>query len=168
MADAGLATTQEGGHSGLTRAQQAYHLHVQGWDWPEIAKAVGFINGAKARMQVYQYIKRSAQLRTIEQRELDYATHRARYEDLMRTWWPAAHTDLAAAAFVLKVLERMGSVLDLEDGGTATVTNQTIVLGGDVAGGDWVAKIKELMGVEPEGTVVVDGEAVEIPRSADV
>jgi hypothetical protein len=128
------------------RAHNAHQLHLSGLDWPEIAARTGYLDGPIAAMAVNAYLQKIAVEQAPEHRRQALDLELARLDALQAAYWPAAVAgDLAAAAFVLKVITRRCTVLgfDHPKEDLAGITG-TLVVGGDTE--QYIAGLKAIVG----------------------
>lgn len=114
-------------------AYRAYHLHLGGKNWAEVAKLTGYASGESARVSVRQYITAAAVQLDLEKKSEVLELEMARLDVLQDAHWDAAitGTDIKSAEFVLKVMGHRAKLLGLDQVTSAgTVTNNTVVIGG--------------------------------------
>src|SRR6478752_801440 len=87
------------------RPYWGYKLRLAGWDWDQVAQAVGYSDRVSAAMSVKAYLQRAARQVAAEQRSEVMQLENDRTEALIKAYWAKALAgDLKAADFCLKVI----------------------------------------------------------------
>jgi hypothetical protein len=120
-------------YGGGDKAYQAYRLSLEGQDWDQIARTLGYKTGRVAQVEVRQYITRAATQQDIARKEEVLDIEMRRLDALQAAVWPAAmEGDTKAVDSVLRVMGHRAKLLGLEliaQGGN--VTNNTVVVAGN-------------------------------------
>jgi hypothetical protein len=114
------------------RAYEAQQLRLVGLDWPEIAQRVGYLDGRIASMAVTAYLQKIATEQSHDHRRQALHLELGRLDQLQSAFYPAAMAgDIAAATFVLKIINRRCTILGFDKiDDDLTGTARTIVIGG--------------------------------------
>ena len=132
-------------------AYQAYQLHLQGKDWEQVARTLGYANGKTAQVEVRQYITRAAVQMDMAKREEVLGIEMARLDALQDAVWDdAMEGDTKAVDSVLKVMAHRAKLLGLEllAQGTGTVNHNTVVVQGDTQ--DFIRSLQLVNGGKDE------------------
>ena len=118
MSDANspLAPSRIGEHEKLRKAVAA---RAAGMTWAKVAQASGYFDGPTALRAVRKYLADTA---NSDDAKTARALEETRLDELQARWWIAARTDLKAAEYVLRVIDRRIKLkgLDVNEGRMAS------------------------------------------------
>ena len=108
-------TRKSNGATDAERAHEAHQLRLGGTPWPEVARAVGYINAQVAQMAVNAYLQKAVAERATVDRQLALQLELDRLDALHAALWPAAlRCDLRAVNLILQISDRRARLENFE------------------------------------------------------
>lgn len=136
---------------------EGHQLRVAGIPWADIAKQIGSPTPRAAMDTVSRYLQEAARAQSANQQQEALQTQLARYEAVLRAWWPAAtdgvevidesgtkirKLDEKAALVVLRAMERLDRLLRVADS-DVVISKETLVISADPA--EYIKQLQEVV-----------------------